>query len=115
MAAAKHNIIVSRGSDFGFRLTIRDTLNEIVDVSADTFTAQIRRAPKQPLVASFVCESLPDGENGVVNCILPKSETLKLDGKITYYWDLFRVADSNGLSDMLISGSVKVVDNITHV
>lgn len=114
MAAAKHNLIISRGADFGFRLTIRDLELEIVDVSADTFTAQIRRANKQPLVASFTCESLPDGVNGVVNCILPKSESLKLDGNISYKWDLFRQIDG-GVADRLIYGDVKVEDNITYI
>ena len=115
MAAAQHNIIVSRGSDFGFQLTIRDSSNVIVDVSADTFAAQIRRAPKQPLVASFVCDAESAGASGIVSFILPKTETLKLDGDITYYWDLFRITDGSGLSDMLISGSVKVNHNITNI
>lgn len=113
MAAAQHNIIVSRGADFGFQLTIRDSAQVIVNVAADTFTAQIRRAPKQPLVASFVCDATGAGAQGIVSCTLPKSETLKLDGQINYYWDLFHLTNSSGLSDRLIKGTVKVDDNIT--
>jgi hypothetical protein len=115
MAAAQHNLLVSRAADFGFQITIRESDNTIVDVSADTFTAQIRRAPKQPLVASFICESVISGASGIVSCILPKSETLKLDGHITYYWDLFWLSDSSGLSDKLIKGTVKVEDNVTNI
>lgn len=113
MAAAQHNIIVSRGADFGFQLTIRDSAQAIVNVAADTFTAQIRRAPKQPLIASFVCDATGAGAQGIVTCTLPKAQTLKLDGNLTYYWDLFRRTNSSGLSDMLIKGTVKVDDNIT--
>lgn len=112
MAAAKHNLIISRGADFGFRLTIRDALQQIVDVSTYTFKAEIRRAPKQPLVASFACDALTDGENGVVDCVLTSAESLKLDGNIVYYWDLYKMTAPK---DKLISGSVKVEDNVTNI
>lgn len=115
MAAAKHNLTLSRGADFGFRLTIRDAEQELVDVSDDTFKAEIRRAPKQPLIASFTCDSLTDGTNGVVEFVLPSSESLKLDGNITYYWDVFRIRTSPSLKDRLIAGSVKVEDNVTYI
>jgi hypothetical protein len=112
MAAAKHNLIISRGADFGFRLTIRNSAQQLVDVSNDTFKAEIRRAPKQPLLAAFTCDALTDGENGVVNFALPSSESLKLDGKITCYWDVYRMTP---LKDKLIAGTVTVEDNLTHI
>lgn len=111
MAAALHNIVFARGEDFGFSLTIRDPDGELVDVSADTFTAQIRREHGKPIIAEFTCDATIDGENGVVLCTLPQSETLKLDGNIRYKWDLFRV--SEGYTSQLISGEAKVSNNIT--
>lgn len=112
MAAAKHNITIDRGADFGFTLTIRNPQQEVVDVSNDTFKAEIRRAPKQPLIAAFTCDAETAGLNGIVNFTLPSSESLKLDGNITYYWDVFRMTP---LKDKLIAGSVKVEDNVTHI
>lgn len=117
MAAAKHNLIISRGADFGFRLTIKDAQQELVDVSSDTFKAEIRRAPKQPLVAAFTCDAVTDGVDGVVEFVLPSSESLKLDGNITYYWDVFRIRPTSPtpLKDKLIMGSVVVENNVTHI
>jgi hypothetical protein len=112
MAAAKHNLIISRGADFGFSLTIRDALQQIVDVSTYTFKAEIRRAPKQPLVASFICDATANGINGVVNFVLPSARTLKLDESISYYWDVYQITP---LKDKLIAGSVRVENNVTNI
>lgn len=111
MAAALHNIVFARGEDFGFSLTIRDPDGELVDVSADTFTAQIRREHGKPIIAEFTCDAATDGENGVVTCTLPQSETLKLDGNIRYKWDLFRESSTGHIQ--LIRGEAKVSNNIT--
>jgi hypothetical protein len=112
MAAAKHNLIISRGADMGFQLTIRDPEQQVVDVSEDTYKAEIRRAPKQPLIASFTVDATVDGAEGIVHFTLPSSESLKLDGNITYYWDVYRMTPNK---DKLIAGSVKVEDNVTNI
>ena len=108
MAAANHNIIVSRGEDFSFTLTVQDSGGGAVDISNNTFTSEIRRDGGKPLVASFDAMT-DDGDNVVVG--ISKTETLKLDGNTTYEWDLFRTA--SGTRSRLIYGKVFVEDSIT--
>tara|TARA_R100000951_G_scaffold98794_1_gene88933 strand:- start:377 stop:718 length:342 start_codon:yes stop_codon:yes gene_type:complete len=113
MAAAKHNIIVSRGEDFSFTLTVADS-NGAINITGDTFTAEIRRAGGKPLVASFSFV-ITNASNGVVDATLPKAETLKLDGNTAYKWDLFRFENTASATTRLIYGDVKVENNITDI
>ena len=107
MAAAKHNIIVSRGEDFSFTLSASQA-GVTVNLAASELKAEIRRGGGKPLVASFDAMT-DDGNNVVVG--ISKTETLKLDGNTTYEWDIFRTA--SGTRSRLIYGKVFVEDSIT--
>ena len=114
MAAAKHNIIVSRGEDFSFTLTVAYS-GSAIDVTGDTFAAEIRRGSGKPLVASFDV-TLTTPASGIVDFKLPKAKTLLLDGNVNYKWDLFRTDDgSPTTTTRLIYGDVKVENNITDI
>ena len=112
MAAAKHNLIVSRGEDFSFKITI----SGITISSSDTFKSEIRRASGKPLVASFTCTvtAVTAGEGTVT---LPRSESLKLDANTTYKWDIFRIqtGPSPDVTTRLIYGDVIVEGNVTDI
>jgi len=118
MAAAKHDITVGRGEDFGFTLTITDNSDVVVDLGNDLFKAEVRRGAGKPLVATFSC-TISDAENGVVSVRLPQEETLKLDGNARYKWDLYRIVDGDegdpaeGDTIRLLYGDLKVENNIT--
>ena len=113
MAAAKHNLIVSRGEDVSFKVTVADS-SEDVDVSNDTFKSEIRRASGKPLVASFTCTvGTPTNE---VTVTLPRSESLKLDANTTYKWDIFRIESGTPeITTRLIYGDVIVEGNVTDI
>jgi hypothetical protein len=106
MAAANHNIIVSRGEDFSFALTI-----DGATLTPFTFKAEIRRGGGKPLAASF--SSAITGTSVLIT--LTKAESLKLDGNVSYKWDLFRTENSSGVVTRLIYGDVKVENNITNI
>ena len=110
MAAAKHNLIVSRGEDFSFKVTITGTG---IDISSDTFKSEIRRASGKPLVASFTCTV----SGSEVTVTLPRSESLKLDANTTYKWDIFRIqtGPSPDVTTRLIYGDVIVEGNVTDI
>jgi len=118
MAAAKHNIIVSRGEDFSFTLTVADS-SSAIDITGETFKGEIRRDGGKPLVASFSATVLNQTANnnadkGKVLVHLDKDESIKLDAHVNYKWDLFRKQDDTGTTTTrLIYGDVKVENNIT--
>ena len=110
MAAAKHNLIVSRGEDFSFTLTVSEGALD-PDLSSDTIKAEIRRASGKPLVASFTCTvGTPTNE---VTVTLPQVESLKLDANTTYKWDIFRIQST--VTTRLIYGDVIVEGNVTDI
>lgn len=108
MAAAKHNLIVSRGEDFSFKVTVSGT-----SISSDTFKSEIRRASGKPLVASFTCTV----SGSEVTVTLPRSESLKLDANTTYKWDIFRIqtGPNPDVTTRLIFGDVIVEGNVTDI
>jgi len=109
MAAAKHNLIVSRGEDFSFKVTVTG-----ITISGDTFKSEIRRASGKPLVASFTCTVDSATE---VTVTLPRSESLKLDANTTYKWDIFRIQTTPNpdVTTRLIYGDVIVEGNVTDI
>ena len=115
MAAAKHNLIVSRGEDVSFKVTITEG-SSAVNVTGNTFKSEIRRASGKPLVASFTC-AVTDGSAGEVTVTLPRSESLKLDANTTYKWDIFRIQTTPDpdVTTRLIYGDVIVEGNVTDI
>jgi len=108
MAAAKHNLIVSRGEDVSFKVTVSG-----ITISGDTFKSEIRRASGKPLVASFTCTVDSSTE---VTVTLPRSESLKLDANTTYKWDIFRIESGTPeITTRLIYGDVIVEGNVTDI
>ena len=113
MAAAKHNITVGRGEDFSFTLTIAaSTGSAAVNLTGDTFKAEVRRDAGKPLVATFTVNITSATAPATVSVKLPKVETLKLDGNARYKWDLFRI-ESGGNTTRLIYGDLQIENNIT--
>lgn len=111
MAAAKHNLIVSRGEDFSFKVTVADSSGN-VNISDDTIKSEIRRASGKPLVASFTCTV--GTSTNEVTVTLPRSESLKLDANTTYKWDIFRV-QTDDTSTCLIRGDLRVEGDVTNI
>ena len=116
MAAAKHNIIVSRGEDYSFTLTVKTSGDSVVNITDDTFTAEIRRDGGKPLVASFSFGAPFGADTHQITATLSQTETLKLDGNVNYKWDMFRTDDDAGTTtSRLIYGDVKVENNVTDI
>lgn len=86
MAAAKHNIIVGRGEDFSATITVNQDSSP-VDLTDDTFAAEVRRGSGRPLEATFTC-TVTDASAGNLTITLPKDQTLLLDGDKSYKWHL---------------------------
>jgi len=124
MAAALYDLTISKGADVNFTVRILDARRDPVSFTGlAAFRAEIREDTSKPLLAAFSFQTntgwgpldadsaLADGQ---VKLILPRTSTILLEVGKTYRWD-FWFADSLGLVDKMISGSIFVDPNITSL
>lgn len=110
MAAAKHNIITSRGEDYTVTLSVKNLSDEPVSITGAEFKGEIRRGTGKPLVASFAFANGGEGNQVIIE--LPDTETNKLDPHITYQYDIFRTVNSDA-AQRLLYGSIVAEGGVT--
>lgn len=108
---AKLNYTIVRGDDFADEVTIKEggPPAVAVDVSARTFTAQLRSTPDGTTVASFTID-MTSAASGVVGYSLSDTTTDDLAG--TYVWDFQQVVA--GQTRTLMGGSFTVLKDVTR-
>lgn len=108
---AKLNYRITRGDDFADEVTIKEgDPAAAVDVSARTFTAQVRSsADSTTIVASFVID-MTSAATGVVGYSIADTVTDDLSG--TYVWDFQQ--DTGGVVRTLMGGSFTVEKDVTR-
>lgn len=108
---AKLNISMTRGDDFADEFTIQegDPLAP-VDVSARTYTAQIRTAADETTATASFTVDMTDAATGVI--VLRLADTVTDDLSGPYVWDLQQ--DSAGVVRTLVAGSFTVVPDVTR-
>lgn len=80
-----------------------------VDVSARTYTAQIRRTTEGDVVADMTID-MSGAASGEVAFSIQDADTAELDG--TYVWDLQQ--DTGGIVRTLLAGSFVVRRDVTR-
>lgn len=108
---AKLNYTMVRGDDFADQVTIKEggPPAVAVDVSARTYTAQLRSTPDGTVVASFTID-MSEAASGVVGYSLPDTTTDDLSG--AYVWDFQQ--SSAGVIRTLMGGSFVVNKDVTR-
>lgn len=107
---AKLNYRVTRGDDFADTVTIKEgDPAAAVDVSARTYTAQIRRTADGDVVASMTID-MTDAATGQVHYSLPDATMATLDGE--YVWDFQQ--DAGGSIRTLMGGKFTVDVDVTR-
>lgn len=107
---AKLNYTIVRGDDFADTVTIKEGDPAVaVDVSARTYTAQVRSTPDGTVVASMTID-MTDAATGIVAYSLPDTTTDDLDG--AYVWDFQQ--DTAGVIRTLMGGSFVVLKDVTR-
>lgn len=107
---AKLNYTIVRGDDFADQVTIKEgSPAAAVDVSARTFTAQLRASADGAVVASFTID-MTDAATGIVGYSLADTTTDDLAG--AYVWDFQQ--DTAGVIRTLMGGSFVVLKDVTH-
>lgn len=107
---AKLNYTMVRGDDFADQVTLKEgDPPAAVDVSARTYTAQLRSTPDGAVVASFVID-MTSAATGVVGYSLADTVTDDLAG--AYVWDFQQ--DTAGVIRTLMGGSFVVNKDVTR-
>lgn len=108
---ANLNITVARGADWSKVLTFRDKLGVAVDISASTFTGQMKKTGSGT-GADFTFEFDTDGTDGKIRMTMTTAETLTQSKSGNYRYDVF--ADILGRDYRVLWGTVDFQPNITN-
>jgi hypothetical protein len=107
---AKLNYKITRGDDFADVVTIKEGDPSVaVDVSARTFTAQVRSTPDGDVVASMVID-MASAASGEVGYSLADTVTDDLAG--SYVWDFQQ--STAGVIRTLMGGTFVVEKDVTR-
>ncbi len=108
---AKLNFSITRGDDFAESFTIQegDPLAP-VDVSARTYTAQVRAAADATAVTATFTVDMTDAATGVI--VLRIADTVTDDLSGAYVWDLQQ--DVAGVIRTLAGGAFTVIPDVTR-
>jgi hypothetical protein len=107
----KLNYVMTRGDDFAAQLTIQEGEPLApVDVSARTYTAQVRATADATTVTATFSVDMTDAATGIIVLRLADTVTDDLGG--SYVWDLQQ--DTAGVIRTLVGGSFVVVDDVTR-
>ena len=107
----KLNYTMTRGDDFAAEMTIQEG-NPLapVDVSARTYTAQIRATADALTVTATFSVDMTDAATGIVVLRLADTVTDDLGG--SYVWDLQQ--NTAGVIRTLVGGNFVVLDDVTR-
>lgn len=109
---AKLNYVVVRGDDFADQVTIKEggPPAVAVDVSARTFTAQIRSTADSITVVATFGIDMTSAATGVVGFTLADTVTDDLSG--SYVWDFQQVTGT--ITRTLMGGAFTVLKDVTR-
>ena len=107
---AKLSYKIMRGDDFADQVTIKEgDPSAAVDVSARTFTAQVRSTPDGAVIASMTID-MASAASGVVGYSLADTTTDDLAG--SYVWDFQQ--STGGVIRTLMGGAFVVEKDVTR-
>lgn len=120
MAAASLDITVEQGATFSMQLTFNDATPLPIDVSAWTFTGQIRTKYDAPaIIASFTFTAGVSSNQKIVTLTdivtegIPVAPASNYKSKPTFYaYDIF-AALPGGVADKILTGTASVVPAVT--
>jgi hypothetical protein len=105
---AKLGYKITRGDDFADPITFTED-GDPIDVSARTYTAQIRRTTEGEVEATMSVD-MTDAATGVIVLTLADSITEDMDG--SYVWDLEQ--DTAGVLRTILAGPFEVLRDVTR-
>ena len=107
---AKLNYKITRGDDFADQVTIKEN-GVAVDVSARTYTAQVRSTKDSTTVVATMSIDMASAATGVVGYSVADTVTDDLSGQ--YVWD-FQQVSAAGVTRTLMGGTFFVDPDVTR-
>ena len=118
MLAANYDITLDRAAEYTFVLTIQNQAGTAVDLTSvedganpDKVWADVRDVDNKKTVVSFTCDVLSPATDGKIQLTLTEANTLLLNAKRSYEYDIFMERSSK--MERLIYGSLTVRPNYT--
>lgn len=111
MKAAQYDITLDRAAEYRFTLTIKNRLGALVNLTGNSFYADIIDAATRQQVASFTATVTNPATSGEVVLSLSEADSLLFNVRRGYEWDLFRVSGTS--TERLLYGKVIVRQNRT--
>jgi hypothetical protein len=79
------NIEFTQGEDVVVHVTVKDSLAQVIDISADTFVMKIKSVDNlAATLASFTCGLFTDGTDGVMEGVLASADSLNVPSTVQY-------------------------------
>jgi len=107
------DITVEQGATFKRTITILNSSQVAIDVSGDTFSAQMRKRPQsEDISATFSTSLVSDGSDGQFELLLSDETTMGIiDGDYVYdvEWN-----KADGTKTRLLEGVAKVTPEVTR-
>lgn len=110
LTPAKLPITIVRGDDFAEEFEFVDANEAAIDVSARTYTAQIRASTESTTVTATFSVDMTDAATGIV--VLRLADTVTDDLLGSYVWDLQQ--NTAGVIRTLFGGPFIVLPDVTR-
>lgn len=113
MIAAEYDLIIDRAAEYRFTLTIKDRAGDPVNLTGKTFYADVIDAATKNQVTAFTATVTSPASSGEVVLSLSEANTLQLNARRGYEWDLFMVTAATSVTERILYGKITVRQNRT--
>ena len=110
--AIEENICLEKGADYEEVEWITDNNDNAIDISGDTFRAEVREYAGGPLIASFTFAVFLDGTIYKYRRTMAQSMINSLTVSEAV-WDQFREHAADSFSEKMFHGKVTIPANVT--
>jgi len=108
---AERNIEIYQGDTYTHQLSLKNSANAVINISARSYAGQIRKKRTSTTITSTFTTEITDGANGVVVFSLLPAATANIAAG-TYVYDF---QETNGaVVTTLLTGNVAVTGEVTR-
>ena len=114
MANKKVNLEVEQGTDFSRLLALSDPVGDPIDITGDTYAAQIRTSYSAPTAAAAFTCTIVSAAGGTVQIALTDTQTSALSAPYTYVYDVERTSAAGKVTRLMYGKLKLIVPEVTR-